>query len=571
MSKKPYKLPFGTVDWRHPSGLNALVLAAIIGGLILADGLLVYFTGGTVFVWPHLMYVPIILGAIFFQISGGVLAALLGGLILGPFMPLDVAMSTPQENFNWVFRLCFFVFVGGINGTMSLWLNNQIDKAQKSAYFDALTGLPNMPALEKLMGEYAKTASADTPKSISLAILYFSNINEIVNTLGYTIAKELNQQIANRLWNNTQTAQSLYRLDPRSFAIVKENIDLHDFIKECKEVTSSLKEPFLLKGIPVSMNMHIGISQQNDFDTDMEAFVQKASIAANHAMRLNKLYSTYSKKYDNISVERLALLGSLHKAIQNSELTLFLQPKVDIKKRCITGAETLMRWQHPEEGLISPDKFIPGAEKSWLVHPLSMFAMKTILVQLKRFEEQKLDLKLAVNLTAHNIQDRELISEFIEMIEDYDIDPKNLEIEITERSLVTDIETASDVLLSLKKLGAQISIDDFGAGYSTIRYVRKLPIDTIKIDQSLICSLMTSDFSLPVVKNILEVAKDLGLKTVAEGVETEELFNKLGELGCDIAQGYYISKPMPENEFKIWLGSSPWGRNIDRTIKPQSA
>ena len=306
--------------------------------------------------------------------------------------------------------------------------------------------------------------------------------------------------------------------------------------------------------------MHIGIAQRPPGDsTGMTSLVQRARLALAAARDENRLCKMYDPAADHMNVERLSLLGSLYNAIENKELSLFLQPKIRISDRRVAGAETLIRWNHPERGLVRPDLFIPEAERTWIIHPLTLFAMKTVLRQIRYFEDKGWDLRLAVNLTAQGIQDRQLIDTFIGMIRDSGIDPAHLEVEITERILVTDLATASAVLHSLKDLGARISVDDFGAGHSTMRYVRDLPVDAIKIDQSLITTLLSSDFSRIVVDHIFQIAHKMNLVTIAEGVENEEILARLADFGCDYAQGYLISKPLPQEKFEQWLGGCQWG------------
>ncbi len=541
--------------WRNPKGYLAVIAVTIIILLIVSVTTLVYFTGGTAFVWVHLMYIPLILAAAVFRIPGGILAALFAGLLLGPLMPLAVAKDIPQQTTQWLFRIGFFVLAATLSGTFSKWFNDQIDMVQIQAMHDLQTGLPNLLSLQKF---FRHDLNHHPKLPVALAIINISNLQQIINTLSYRSAGDICLQIANRLQESTSSTVTFYKLQSNTYALTRPDIELPDFIALCKKIATRLEEPFQYEGIPVIINMHFGIAMTHEATISSCDIVQKASIAADDAEKDNLLYATYTKTFDTSSIKRLSLLGTMKEALQADELTLFLQPKASLTDRKIMGVEALIRWQHPTEGLIPPDQFIPEAEKTWLIHPLSLFALKAGLNQLKRWEQKGYNLTLAVNLTSHNIQDRPLITELIAMIQDYGIDASKLEIEITERSLVTDFKTAADVLTSLKYIGTKISIDDFGTGYSSSNYLRTLPIDTIKIDQSLIANLTTSPLSASLVKHMLGAAKDLNLTTVAEGVETEELFNLLGEMGCDLAQGYYINKALSEQDFEQWLSSSDW-------------
>lgn len=543
--------------WRNPRGTSAFIAVFLIILLLLGVGGIVYLTGGTGYVWVHLMYVPIILAAMLFRIPGGIAAALAAGLIVGPYMPLDVSANVNQDAANWLLRTLFLLLMGGLAGFLSFCFNRQIDCSMKQSRHDRLTGLPNLLALSERLTQIKAEPGQDSA-NIALAIIQISNFPQIINTLGYRSLTVFSKEIAQRLTQDNIPIKELYCFRDNSFAVLATNIPLHDFIDQCREIAEVLQKPFYFEDIPVTIDMHIGISHSPLCHSDVEEIIHKASIAVFNAEEGKLLYKTYSKKDDHNSIERLALLGSIEEAIDNNELSLFLQPKVTFGEGRIMGAEALIRWQHPTFGLLSPGMFIPEVEKTWLIHPLSLFAIRAGLDQIRRWENSGYDLKLSINLTAHNIQDRSLIAELINLIKDYGINPAHLEIEITERFLLTDMDTAVDVLHSLRNLGAEVAIDDFGSGYSTMNYIQKLPITAIKLDQSLVDGLGASPLSQSVIRNIIKATHEMNLTTVAEGVENKELFDLLADLGSDIAQGYYISKPLAEKDFDNWLTSCPW-------------
>jgi EAL domain-containing protein (putative c-di-GMP-specific phosphodiesterase class I) len=544
-------------DWRNPKGYRAAIAAAAIGPLIAGVGVLVYFTGGTVFVWAHLMYVPIILSAAAFRVPGGIVAGLAAGLVLGPLMPLHAPTGTAQETANWTFRIGFFVLIGSLTGLIAKWLNEQLDRTRRQSLTDLQTGLGNLLSLQKTLSGIL-SAKKGPRGSMLLAVLDIANAQEAINTLGYRSAGALVPQIVERLRAINIPSLSLFRLPGQRFAIMAEDGELHEFIAQCKQILRLFEKPLYYEAIPVVLNPYIGIAEPDEGATDPDNVIQKASVAAHTAATRGTLYSTYSKKDDATSVETLALLGSLNEAIKNSELELYFQPKIEIKNNRVEGAEALIRWVHPTKGLIRPDAFIPQAEKTWLVHPLSLFAVRRGLDQLKKWEGEGLDLTVAINLTANNMQDRSFISELIELVRDYRIDASKLEIEITERTLVTDMDAVREALNSLKNMGASVSIDDFGEGHAKIDLLEMLPIDALKIDQKFIKNLNSSRLSKSVVPRVIEIAKELNVKTVAEGIESEEILAKLKDLGCDMAQGYYISRPLSEEDFSAWLKSPPW-------------
>lgn len=543
--------------WRTPKGRRAAIAALAIIILIGAVTGLVYSTGGTVFAWLHLMYVPILLAAAAFRVPGGIIAALIAGLTLGPFMPLYVPKGIPQEPLNWVFRIAFFVLVGTLSGLIAKWLNDQLDLVKRQSRFDLLTGLPNLLSLEERLQKVLQRKK-DREQPVFLAILNIANIAEIVETLGYRSENSLIRQVATRLAGAGPVQDNVFKLHNNIFAFLSTDKGLDAFIEQCNWIAHLLKEPFLFENIPVSINMYFGIAGAEADAAKAHEAIQKASIAARIAESRRILSSVYSKEDDTCSVQRLSLLGTLNDAIKNAELELYYQPKVSMKGNTVVGAETLMRWHHPKQGMIPPDMYLPAAENTWLAHPLALFALEAALVKLRQFAEKGMSIKLAINLTAHNVQDRTMIAELVEMIKKSGVNAANLEIEIMERSLVTDMQSAAEALRSLKSIGASIAIDDFGTGYSTASYIQNLPVDAVKIDQSLIMNLGSSKLSRTLVGRIIEAARELGLTTIAEGVESEEIYNTLHDLGCDIAQGYYISRPLADHDFSAWLESSPW-------------
>lgn len=544
-------------NWRNPKGVRSVIVASVVLLLLTTITGIVFYTGGTSFAWLHLMYMPIIIAAVAFRIRGGVVTALAAGLLLGPHMPLNVTQGIPQETTNWAIRIFFFLIPAILTGLFSGWLNKQIDIARQQSLYDPQTNLPNYLSLLDFLENILKKPEQLRGR-VSLAIIIISNLQQIIDTLSYRSNNVLSRQIAERLRTLAKPQLKFYKLQSNILAIAASDIELHRFIGHCHQITQNLKNPFHFEGIPVIINMHVGFFSNEDNGETADEMIQKASIAAHFAEEQNLLYTSYNKSFDNNSVKRLSLLGTMKEALTADELLLFLQPKVEIATKKIIGAEALIRWLHPQDGLLSPEMFVPEAEKTWLIHPLSLYAIKAGLHQLQHWKKAGRNLKLSINLTAHNIQDRNLIAELIRLIELYNIDAANLEIEITERSIITDMKTAADVLHSLKNIGTLISIDDFGSGYSSTRYLQSLPIDTVKIDQSLVLNLLSSSLNTSLVKNILSVARDLNMKTVAEGVESQKIFDTLGEMGCDFAQGYYISKPLSEMEFNRWLDNSHW-------------
>lgn len=540
--------------WRNPKGMQAAFLLALIVVLMGAVASIVYATGGTTFSWLHLMYIPVLLAAAFFFVPGGLVAGIVGGLVLGPAMPLSVPDGVFQETGNWLFRTFFFVMIGVMGGILSLILNNHLNRIKEQAYSDNLTGLPNLLALETVLADIL----ARRDSSVSLAMITFSNFASIMDALTYRAADALALQLAERLHLANGFRFPVYKIHSSSFSFIAMGQEVEEFSVKCRQILHQLQEPFLVEGVQVSLNMHCGVAFLPRDGFDAHQGIQKASVAAHDAESRNKLMVLYDNDLEIDRRQRLSLLGNLSEALKNEELSVSFQPKLNVQTGVVEGAEALLRWNHPEHGPVSPDQFIPEAEKTWLVQPMSFFAVKAVLATLKRLQRRGISLRLGVNLTAHNIQSGKFIRDLKELIDGAGITPGSLEIEITERILITDLEGAAKVLNSLKKRGVSIAIDDMGTGYSVIRYLQELPITSVKIDQVFIRDMLSSESSRNIISGMIAIIKRMGLTTVAEGVEDREVSDALRQLGCDIIQGYYVGRPMPETEFDRWLEHCPW-------------
>jgi EAL domain-containing protein (putative c-di-GMP-specific phosphodiesterase class I) len=265
----------------------------------------------------------------------------------------------------------------------------------------------------------------------------------------------------------------------------------------------------------------------------------------------------YEIAQDQHSVQRLALAGELRRAIENDELVLHYQPKVDVATGRVVGAEALCRWQHPSLGLIMPDEFVPMAEHTGLITPLTKTVLNIALQQVADWRSQGHRLSIAINLSARSFLDSQLLDDIPELLAVWRVDPALLELEITESMIVGDPERARAVLERLNELGITLAIDDFGTGYSSLAYLKQLPVDEIKIDKSFVLQMSGSHNDETIVRSIIDLAHNLDLRAVAEGVEDQGILNRLTELGCDVAQGYHISRPLPPDRLEQWMSSFP--------------
>jgi EAL domain-containing protein (putative c-di-GMP-specific phosphodiesterase class I) len=276
------------------------------------------------------------------------------------------------------------------------------------------------------------------------------------------------------------------------------------------------------------------------------------------AKRNGSGHALYNAEQDQHSPMRLALVGELRRAIDQNELSLYFQPKVSLKHSKVLCAEALVRWQHPRHGMLGPDEFVPVAEQTGLIRPLARSVLEAAVRQCNRWRQEGLDLAVAVNLSMRNLHDAEIVDTIRQLLSRWGIPPARLVIEITESSLMADAARAMEVLSRLQEMGVGISIDDFGTGYSSLAYLKRLPVDELKIDKSFVANMARDENDAAIVRSTIGLAHDLGLTVVAEGIEDQATWDLLAELGCDVGQGYYVSRPMPAAALGVWLTTCGW-------------
>jgi EAL domain-containing protein (putative c-di-GMP-specific phosphodiesterase class I) len=292
---------------------------------------------------------------------------------------------------------------------------------------------------------------------------------------------------------------------------------------------------------------------------DPEVLLRQADAAMYAAKQAQSGYRVYSDDLGHGADDRMALQGELRQAIAGNELVLHYQPKIDFNAAQVSGVEALVRWQHPVHGLMAPDKFISLAEQTGLIKPLTKWVMKTALRQYEEWYRAGLILSMSINVSAISIQDPEFPDQMAKMLEDFDVPISQIELEITETAVMSEPVRAVECIRKLSALGFQVAIDDFGTGYSSMAYLKELLVAKIKIDKSFVKDMATNHNDAVIVRSTVELGHNLGLKVVAEGVEDQAAWDKLKVLGCDSAQGYYMSRPLPSTDFLDWLRKSTWG------------
>jgi EAL domain-containing protein (putative c-di-GMP-specific phosphodiesterase class I) len=314
----------------------------------------------------------------------------------------------------------------------------------------------------------------------------------------------------------------------------------------------------MVEGEAIEVGGSIGVAIFPDHGQDADTLLRRADVAMYVAKRAGSGYASYALEQDTHSPNRLSLIAELRPAIDHGQLLLHYQPKIEIATRRITSVEAVVRWEHPRHGMMMPDLFIPLAEQSGLIRRLGLWVLKTALKQVKAWQDAGLNLQVAVNLSMRNLHDPQLPDTIQEILLRYGVPPELLKVEITETTLMGDPEHAVKLLTRLNELGVKVAIDDFGIGYSSLAYLRRLPAEEIKIDKSFVLDMTTEENDAVIVRSTIDLGHNLGMKVVAEGVESQESWDLLAKWGCDLAQGYYMSLPLAPEDLTRILRRSNW-------------
>lgn len=432
------------------------------------------------------------------------------------------------------------------------------------AYQDSLTGLPNRALLADILEAEMQSAKQQR-QSMALLHLVVGHFHEINTMLGYRAGDELMTALVRRLQTNVGNAASLARVGEAEFALLLPACGAEHACQLAQKILIALDESVEVSGLPLYAQMGIGIALFPGHAANAELLMRRASAAMRKVMPSRSGYAVYSSGQEQESTRRLALMGELNRAIKNNDLQLYCQPKIDIASRTTCGAEALVRWTHPSYGMISTTEFVQIAEQAGTITPLTNWMLEAAFSQSYAWREAGVVCPLAVNLSAHDLYDAGLIDRIKGMFVTWGVGPELIQFELTEGTLMADPTSALVTLRSLRDLGVELFIDDYGTGYSSLSYLRELPVDALKIDRSFVTPMMAKSASALIVESTIELGHNLGLKVVAEGVESRAVWEQLAAAGCDVAQGFLISRPMPAEEFLPWEGKWRQSSGIART------
>ncbi len=487
----------------------------------------------------------------------------------GNKVEVESRVQAPGEQTRW-FRRVFHPFLDSagnvvrIDGLMddTTEAKEIIERLQFLATTDNLTALPNRSLLYDRLNQAIAVAKREQNTQVVLMLMDLNHFKEINDTLGHLAGDEVLRQVAQRLRNVLRESDTLARLGGDEFAVLLSDAPAAEAAakKVAKNILDCFVEPFWFQKNELYLGVGIGISVFPDHGDDAGVLMSRADVAMYAAKHTDAGFLFYDPKTDPHTQERLQLSSDLRHALERNEFVLYYQPQINIRSGGITGVEALIRWNHPEHGMIFPDQFIPFAENTGLINPITEWVLRTAITQCKTWQTAGMELRIAVNATARSFQDPLLVDKLESLLSGDGIRllPERIEIEITENILMEDIEHGAKAIGRLRNLGVSVAIDDFGTGYSSLAYLKKLPIHTLKIDKSFVMNMTEDDNDAVIVRSTIDLAHNLGYLVVAEGVETRDALDLLAVLGCDLAQGYHISHPLPADELILWIKNSSW-------------
>ncbi|MDN7125329.1 EAL domain-containing protein [Pseudidiomarina sp. 1APP75-32.1] len=556
-------MKIGEYIYKDYSWFQRLVLITFLALAVWAVTWLVWSTGGTKYVYYQFMFIPIILSAIIFGFKGALVFAIVASLAIGPAMPVDTQTMEMQKTLNWLYRGGFFLGVGLLSALAIEVSRSYINHIEKACRQDQITLLPNRLALIERLTFLRETKLHK--KSTYCPLLFVFSIDNSMalrSAFGFSVIDSIIEDYAQALMSLEKEQAEIYRVHNNQIGAIftgRDDKNISVLIDKC---LACIREYSVYRDISVYVERHCGVVHLNGDEADAANVIQQAEIAiarANEDMLESFIYNSDVGK--DIS-RHLALMADVPKSIEDGDFVMHYQPKIDLKSDTCIGAEALIRWEHPTLGRISPNDFIPHVERSTLIVKLGSFVLNEVICQMAEWQKQGRFFQVAVNITSHDLLRSGFCQMIFDLLQEHNVDGRYLELEITEGTLIANLDELCVKLLRLTKAKITISIDDFGTGYSSLQYLYKLPISLLKIDQVFIKGLPEDLGAMSICTAAITLAQKIGIKTLAEGIETEEQSDFLIELGCDYGQGYLIAKPIAADDFIDWYQSFEAERDI---------
>ncbi len=440
-------------------------------------------------------------------------------------------------------------------------LNGKLLQANSELQFlavhDALTGLPNRALIiDRIEQGILNMGRHD--RQLSLIMIDLDNFKELNDTLGHGAGDELLILLGKRFVALLSDGYTVGRLGGDEFAVVLPDAGLDQALEVAETLLEALHQPMEVDGQVVALDASMGISIFPDHGEKPSDLMKCSDVAMYVAKRNRDPVSVYNSQNNPYNQAHLELTRDLRTAIKRREISLNFQPKIDLSRGTLVGAEALARWTHPVHGEVPPAQFVPILEQTGLIAEFTLQVLDMAACYCKQCERAGYEISVAVNLSVHNLRDESLPDQVEDILAEYELESRRLTLEITESAVMDDFMRSIEVLGELSDMGIELSIDDFGTGYSSLGYLKRMPVQQLKIDRSFVSDMITDRDDAVIVRSTIDLAHNLGLETVAEGVETEEVLAVLGEMGCDQAQGFLISRPLPQEEFFLFLKNCEW-------------
>ena len=443
------------------------------------------------------------------------------------------------------------------NGLLFSVLEREAAERAHQALHDPLTGLPNHARLAEVVESALHDAYTERGR-VGLIVIDLDSFTQVVDAFGHQSADGLLIQASTRMRSLLPESATLGRLGGEQFAVVLPGVaDADEVIGAARLLIAGFDPPFQSEGVLLALGVNVGVAVYPEQAIDAPSLMQRAHIAADTARRHRSGWEMYDPVNDPATPRRLALGADLREALESDDLDVCFQPKVELATSVVRGAEALVRWNHPRLGRVRPDEFITIAEHTGDIRALTMAVMRKALTQCRSWRDLGMDLSVAVNLSARNLLDLHLVDDVARAVEESGVPPEALTLELTESMVMSESQRSVHVLGGLAELGVCLSCDDFGTGYSSLAHLRRLPIGEIKIDKSFIARMTVDESDRAIARSVLALGRDLGLVTVAEGVESREAWDLLTSMGCDLAQGYIVCPPLTSRQFREWLDRRP--------------
>ena len=450
---------------------------------------------------------------------------------------------------------------------MSTEIASRESRIMDLAYRDTLTGLPNRTMFHDRLNQAIHTTQR-VGKPLTIMLMDLDRFKYVNDSLGHHIGDLLLQEVAQRLLKSLpRKSDTVARLGGDEFVVLLPTDDIDHAQKVARTLLAALEAPMMLEGQMLDMRGSIGLASAPLHGNDSATLLRCADIAMYQAKRNNSGYAEYDVSFDHNTLEHLSLMSELREAVEHNQLTLYYQPKVNLNHSSTHAVEALVRWIHPQRGFVPPDKFIPFAEQTGYIKAITAWVLNEGVAQCAEWSRKGLEVSISINISARDLLNVDLPTYFSGLLEQYGCQADKICLEITESAILDDPDRALDNLKRLEAIGCKLSVDDYGTGYSSLAYLKRLPVGELKIDRSFVMNMTNDPNDVVIVRSTIDLAHNLGLRVVAEGVETEEILNQLCLLGCDQAQGYLFSKPVPADDFYAWAESQSGPEMVRRVCK----